>query len=180
MAAGITYTPLATTTLGSAASSVTFSSISGSYTDLVLICSIQNSSTGDLDTRYLLQVGNGSVDTGSNYSSTYLNGSGSAASSGRETSRAQIDGVINTPTSDSNEFALVTFNIMNYSNTTTYKTILYRDGKNQATRTRGTSAAVGLWRSTSAIDTVKIYTGGPSAGSFSTGSTFSLYGITAA
>jgi hypothetical protein len=33
----ITYEPIATTTLGSAAASVTFSSISGSYTDLVLV-----------------------------------------------------------------------------------------------------------------------------------------------
>jgi hypothetical protein len=36
MAAGNTYTPLATQTLGSAAASVTFSSISGAYTDLVV------------------------------------------------------------------------------------------------------------------------------------------------
>jgi hypothetical protein len=33
----ITYEPIATTTLGSATSTVTFSSISGSYTDLVAV-----------------------------------------------------------------------------------------------------------------------------------------------
>ena len=32
-----TYEPIATTTLGSAASTITFSSISGSYTDLILV-----------------------------------------------------------------------------------------------------------------------------------------------
>ena len=39
MAAGATYEPIATNTLGSAAASVTFSGISGSYTDLILITS---------------------------------------------------------------------------------------------------------------------------------------------
>jgi hypothetical protein len=38
MAAGSTYTPIATTTLGTAQSSVSFSSFSG-YTDLVLVSS---------------------------------------------------------------------------------------------------------------------------------------------
>ena len=42
MAAGSTYTPIATTTLGSAQADVTFSSISGSYTDLVLIIGGKN------------------------------------------------------------------------------------------------------------------------------------------
>ena len=37
MAAGSTYTPLATNTLSSSSASITFSSISGSYTDLVLV-----------------------------------------------------------------------------------------------------------------------------------------------
>ena len=55
----ITYEPIATTTLGSAAASVTFSSISGSYTDLVLIV-VPKATTGD----YIrCRVGNGSVDT---------------------------------------------------------------------------------------------------------------------
>jgi hypothetical protein len=60
---------------------------------------------------------------------------------------------------------------MNYSNSTTYKTIL---GRSNAA-TSGTSAAVGLWRSTSAINSIEIGTV-----SFTAGSTFSLYGIAAA
>ena len=46
--------------------------------------------------------------------------------------------------------------------------------------TRYVGAQVALWRSTSAINTIKIYTGGPSAGNWSVGSTFTLYGIAAA
>jgi hypothetical protein len=44
----ITYEPIATTTLGTAAASVTFSSISGAYTDLVLVCNGNKSSCTQL------------------------------------------------------------------------------------------------------------------------------------
>jgi hypothetical protein len=63
---------------------------------------------------------------------------------------------------------------MNYSNTTTYKTVLLRSNNASAI----TVATVGLWRSTSAINTIKIYADG--AAVFSVGSTFTLYGIKAA
>ena len=66
MAAGITYTPIASTTLGSAAASYTFSSIPNTYTDLVLIASMADSNSG-ADQRMLVQV-NG--DTGTKYSTT--------------------------------------------------------------------------------------------------------------
>jgi len=82
----ITYEPIATTTLGSATASVTFSSL-GSYTDIVLVCSVQSASSGDarINIRF-----NG--DTASNYSGTFMYGDGSAAGSGRDTSRTSIDG----------------------------------------------------------------------------------------
>ena len=57
-----TYTPIATQTLGSAAASVTFSSIPQGYTDLVLVDNVKSASgAGDseLDVRF-----NG--DSGSN------------------------------------------------------------------------------------------------------------------
>ena len=40
-----TYEPIATTTLGSAQATVTFSSIPGTYTDLVLITNSRSDST---------------------------------------------------------------------------------------------------------------------------------------
>lgn len=169
MAAGSTYTPLATNTLGTAASSVTFSSISGAYTDLVVIsdCSV---GSGTLFFGY--QVGNGSVDTGSNYSYTYLLGSGSAASSGA------AGGTFLEPftnTGANNRLNIITF-FQNYSNTTTYKTSLTRS--NSPSSTRAVAASVGLWRSTSAINTIKISS--IDANNFNVGSTFTLYGIAAA
>jgi hypothetical protein len=159
----LTYTPIATQTLGSAASSVTFSSISGSYTDLVLVV---NATFSNASTANLLMQFNG--DTTSNYSATRLLGDGSAASSGRVSGTYMMIGDIN------NALFSSIINIQNYANTTTYKTALARTGFAGGYL----GAYVGLWRSTSAITSVLIGYNG--SGTFAAGSTFSLYGILAA
>jgi hypothetical protein len=75
----------------------------------------------------------------------------------------------------------VIYQIMNYSNTTTYKTSLTRQNTVDAADYNGTLTAVGLWRSTSAITSVAIQlTRGGSAYNFTSGSIFTLYGIKAA
>lgn len=165
----ITYEPISTTTLGSAAATVTFSSIPGTYTDLVLVCNGGITiAAGNAHLRF-------NSDTGSNYSFTDITGTGSAASSARGTNQTSC--ILNSygyPENDMNWNCLV--HIMNYSNTTTYKTLLSRS--NQADN--GVSALVGLWRSTAAItsiDIISIFSGSPQ---FSIGSTFTLYGIKAA
>ena len=62
-----TYEPIATTTLGSAQSSVTFSAISGSYTDLVIVINgALSSGLASLSVEY-----NGDTTVG-NYSYTRL------------------------------------------------------------------------------------------------------------
>lgn len=168
MAAGSTYTPIATTTLGSASNSVSFSSISGSYTDLILVATAKNSTGFDgIDIR----VGNGSLDTGSNYSITMLNGNGSSAQSSRDSTTSMTQMGI---TSSSTEQVSI-YHFMNYSNTTTYKTVLARSN---VTDFR-VAAIVGLWRSTSAINTIQLRSDNASY-NFTTGSTFTLYGIAAA
>ena len=171
-----TYTPIATTTLGSAAASYTFSSISGSYTDIVLTISGYGSGTDG--NAVLCQVGNGSVDTGSNYSVTRLSGNGTTASSGRRSS--QTNGYLSDNTgfpNSSSQISNFIVNFMNYSNTTTYKTFLSRANVASGTYP-GTEALVNLWRSTSAINTIKVF---PFAGeSFDTGTTITIYGIAAA
>jgi hypothetical protein len=158
MAAGNTYTQIASTTLGSAASSVTFSSIPSTYTDLVLV--FNGVSSADADFR--LQF-NG--DTASNYSNTYINGNGSTVGSGRDPVGTIGEG----NTGDT----VVIANIMNYSNATTYKTTISRGN----TSNKNVMARVMTWRSTSAINSI---VANRSSGNFSTGSTFNLYGITAA
>lgn len=165
MAAGNTYVALATQTLGSAAASVTFSSISGSYTDLVLV------NQSGLPSDYAKLTLN--ADTGSNYSYTSLYGTGSAAGSNRISGDTSIltNWYAYYPSTVGNSVGII--NIMNYSNSTTYKTVLCRSNAAVA----GVEAIVGLWRSTAAITTVTLTAG---SGTFGTGSTFSLYGILAA
>jgi hypothetical protein len=162
----ITYEPLATTTLGSAASSVTFSSISGSYTDLVLVVSATWSGGSNSSFGFRLNS-----DTGSNYSITQLYGDGSSASSGRQSNQTKaVIGQIN-PT----EFGTTIFQFQNYSNATTYKTTLSRSNVAGVI----TLAGVALWRNTAAITRIDLEYFDV-AGTFDTGSTFTLYGIKSA
>jgi hypothetical protein len=174
-----TYEPIATQTLSSAASSVTFSSIPSTYTDLMLISFAQGQASGG-DNRLVLQF-NG--DTASNYSSTYLFGNGTTALSSRDTNRSQVDNATQLADLGSSSFSPFIHHIMNYANTTTYKTILQRgnDAGDSTVGYRQVGTGVSLWRSTSAITSIVIKgLGGNNATGFSTGSTFTIYGIKAA
>ena len=167
MAAGNTYESIATQTLGSATASVTFSSIPGTYTDLVLVANLK-SVTGTKD--FVVQF-NG--DTGSNYSWTALSGGGSVAysESVANGTKGYLEYVAYIGTS-LNANTITSF--MNYSNTTTNKIYLSR-GNNAS---YGTGAVTGLWRSTSAITSISVFF--DSGGNIDVDSTFSLYGIKAA
>jgi hypothetical protein len=165
----VTYDSLATTTLSSAQSSVTFSSISGSYTDLVLVIYV----IAGANANYVYMQYNG--DTGSNYSTTVVSGTGSSAISSRWANRTNFNiDYQGTPAPTPGQRIV---QIMNYSNTTTYKTGLVRAGRATGTSfagTTGTDATVGLWRSTSAINSITITCDNDT---FSSGSQFTLYGI---
>lgn len=166
MAAGATYTPLATTTLGSSASSYTFSSIPSTYTDLVIIIS---GTTSVADRTIRAQFNS---DTGSNYSMTNVLGYSGGAISQRV---SNVTSAYLSSSSDTTNPATYISNVMNYSNTTTYKTVIARDSTNGSSSTA--AALVSLWRSTSAINSITLF---PNTGNWNTGSTFTLYGIAAA
>jgi hypothetical protein len=173
MAAGSTYTPLATNTLGTATSSITFSSISGSYTDLFVMCNGQNATQDGWEAAITFNS-----DTGSNYSFTYVGGNGSTASSSRGSNTAYIPSAgLASWTTVANSPGIYSFNVMNYSNTTTYKTTIGRNGYASGTYA-STDAVVGLWRNTNAITSITLTV--RNSGSFATGTTFTLYGIAAA
>ena len=160
-----TYEAIATTTTSGSASSVTFSSITGTYTDLVIIVNGGTSTSADLHIQF-----NG--DTGTNYSRTVLTGTGSVANSSRQSSVAyyRVDQSGFLSTSFPNFNAII--NVMNYSNATTYKTPISRSN-NAAT---GVDTSVGLWRNTAAITSITLF---PDVGTLTDGSTFTLYGIKA-
>lgn len=161
-----TYEKIATTTLGSDQATVTFSSISGSYTDLILI-SNPKSTTGS-NTYLNLQFNS---DTGANYSYTILKGNGSSASSTRGSNTNFIYIVYESPVPTNFNTNVIT-QIQNYSNTTTYKSVLNRSNNASG----WTEATAGLWRNTAAITSITIDMDA-SGSTIATGSTFTLYGI---
>jgi hypothetical protein len=160
-----TYTELDKITLSSAAASATFSSISSSYTDLVIIATGTASALSNLSLRF-----NG--DTASNYSRTSLYGNGSSATSYRVSNYSGIP----LGDFDTSQIATHIINIQNYSNATTNKTVIARWNNNAGTYA-SLGATASLWRSTAAITSVTLYSDG---GNLSSGCVFSLYGIAAA
>ena len=166
MAAGSTYTPIATYTVSSSGSvsSYTFSSIPSTYTDLVLIVNAA-ASPGPEFRMYF------NTDTGTNYSRNLITGNGTTASANRGNNLTYIslnDGL------SANVWTNQIVSINNYSNTTAHKITI---GRSNST-SDATQAIVGLWRSTSAINSITILF--DRASTFNAGSTFTLYGIAAA
>ena len=163
-----TYTPIATQTASGSASAIQFNSIPSTYTDLVLIATIKAASGTPT---MVGNVGNGTLDTGTNYSDTWLYGTGSSAGSNRNSNQPYLLLAGNNYVASS-EFSVVIMNFMNYSNSTTYKTVLTRTN----TPSIEVAANVNLWRSTAAINVISLTL----SGNFAVGSTFTLYGIKAA
>jgi hypothetical protein len=162
----VTYDPIATQTLASPAASVSFSSISGTYTDLVIVISAQGASGASSAINAYFNA-----DTASNYSYIQLSGDGSSAGSSENinSTRMRIGW-----SAVSSAFGTTIYHIQNYSNTTTNKTSISRINDSASI----TGAVVNLWRSTAAVTGITMNLN--SAANFNTGSTFTLYGIKAA
>ena len=156
-----TYTPLATVTLGSSASSVTFSSIPATYRDLILVVSAPNTTTDTgIRTRF-----NG--DTGSNYTVVSMRGTGSItqSTSGTNTFANIVDSFVSSGYIGIGQ-------IMDYSATDKHKTILVRKGA----AFEDVGALANRWANTEAITTIEL---SPNLNQFAIGSTFNLFGVIA-
>ena len=164
MPAGVSaWTALANTTLASAANTVTFSAISGSYKDLRLVfCG----GIGSANPSFTINS-----DTTSTYYWNTIEGDGTASSSawnGNTYGSFANNIVFGYSTSG----ILITMDILDYSATDKHKTILTR-GNNTA---RTVNAVVNRWPSTAAITSVRF---NGNAANFTIGSTFTLYGLSA-
>lgn len=164
MTAGKTYQALATVS-PSGTALITFSSIPATYTDLRIVVA---GAVAAGSQNFWVQFNN---DTATNYSRTALSGDGASAASMRESSVNSI--YIERYSYLTTGQSVHTVDVMNYANTTTYKTLLAR-GSNAGV---GTSLIAGLWRSTSAITEIDLII---SSSTFATGSTATLYGIASA
>jgi len=161
-----TNTPISTINLSSAASSITFSSIPQTYTDLILIASVK-SVTAPAGIKYRL---NG--DSGSNYSHNTLTATGSAISSQKESLTSGLLAYYGY--TDTVNYGLYQHNFMNYAKTDYYKASI---GRADNTSGAGVALMTNTWRNSSAITSISVFL---DSGNMASGSTFNLYGIVAA
>ena len=160
-----TYEPIATTTLGSATNTITFSSISSAYTDLRIVLVGKAVTNAYPYLRF-------NSDAGANYSEVWLTGDGATAASGNQgADNAAYAMPYTSLPSASNTFGIVTYDIFSYSGSTN-KTFLYTRS-NDLNGSGFVSRGVCLWRNTSAITTVSV----SSDGNMDIGTTATLYGI---
>lgn len=160
----LTYEPIATQTLASPASSITFTSIPSTYTDLILVVTTANVNTN----AQLYMRLNG--DGGSNYSTTYMYGNGSSASSSQQSPYSFAAASRGSVTS---ERLMSTVQFNQYSNTNVYKTFLTKTSQVNS----DVYNSVSRWASTAAISTILF---SQTLGNLDTGTTGTLYGIKAA
>lgn len=122
-----------------------------------------------------IRVGNGSVDSGSNYSWYRFRGDGSGTTLDSGTSQTAGNMVITSANDTSSSYAVAVIDFLDYRDTNKYKTWRMLNGYN-----RNGSGDMwfisGLWMSKSAIDTISFVIGG-SGINFNSNSRFALYGI---
>jgi hypothetical protein len=155
------YIPLATVTLGSAASSVTFSSIPATYRDLILVYNFLGSTNAF--TAFTVNS-----DTAANKGRVRMIGDAATFTDSSSTEANFYTGVLNTTNATTGIAQL-----MDYSTTDKHKTFLLRWQGTEST-TQVVNAFAYRWPSTSAITSINFFT---TSGNFAIGATFNLYGI---
>ena len=165
----MTMTLISTVTVGSGgAASIDFTSIAGTYTDLLLVISGRtDKATVVYDDCYI------KFNTSSaNFTHRRLEGNGSTASSGNAASGLIGESAASGATS--NTFANIAVYIPNYVGSTNKS--YSADSVQESNQTASYQDIIaGLWSQTAAITSISIYNG---VGNFVQYSTASLYGIT--
>ena len=159
----VTYTPIATANGTGSSSTIDFTSIPSTYTDLRIVVFMKQSSGYTYSIRF-------NSDGGSNYSNTQHWGPNGSTT---WTERAINQTEFNVGDINSSNGASSIIDVMNYSNSVKQKSILVNHNDVGNTRVYN---KVALWRSTSAINAIKIMGGG----NFTTDTRVTIYGIAAA
>ena len=175
------FQSIATTTVGSGGSSfVEFTSIPSRYKHLQIRAISRYTGSQNSGAAVYMQFNS---DTGSNYSLHRLLGYANLAETG--TSAAGLANQVymqcgyttgGTAGGTTNMFGAQVIDILDYANTNKFKTMKALGGYDSNTDTgyRSIGLHSGLWRSTSAITSIKIF---PETDAWSQYSSFALYGI---
>jgi hypothetical protein len=164
---------LAQVTTSGSQSSVTFSSISSAYSDLIIL--VAGRSTDSIGNNNFVYVQCNS-DTGTNYSTEKQYSYDSNTGVGQTTATTSLlMGYVPNAGATTNHAGSCEAVIPNYKGTTFYKNMIATMGVSLGTGgyTQGTGVFGGTWLNTSAINALVVY---PSGGSWADGTVVTLYG----
>jgi hypothetical protein len=162
----ITYENISTTTLsGGGASTITFSSIPATFTDLRVVIT-GTSTTGGQNVLGTLNSNSSTI-----YSGTRISGFGTTAAS--DYRQNDVWFLLNQQGTTTTQPFLIELDLFSYTSSE-FKTVLSATSENTSPTAGGVGRSVHLWRNTSAITAVSLF---PSGGNFAAGTTATLYGI---
>jgi hypothetical protein len=166
----LTYDTIATTTLGSAAANINFSSIPQTYTDLVLVATIRTASNNQ--SIYM----NFNGDNSNNYAFGYLGSEGSSVLTVYGTYPDQGLQIGRFALSSDSIPNAIEAHMLSYRDTGKQKNVIVRHSINRGgTGTGRLEYFNGVYLSTAAITSINLRL--PSGGNFAAGSIVALYGI---
>jgi hypothetical protein len=168
------FESIATVSVGSGgAASAEFTSIPATYTHLQIRYLNKSTAAGSGVQTDSIQLGNGSIDTGSNYSLHLIEADGSSVAAGSGVNQTRMYSGNSISSGATNVFAVSVIDILDYANTNKYKTIRLLSGVDN----NGSGVVTfhsGSWRNTAAITNIKLFS---ASGNIAQYSQFALYGI---
>jgi hypothetical protein len=174
------YESIATISVGSGGqTNIDFTNIPQTYKHLQIRGISRVTYSGGTIRSIYFQCGTGgTLDTTSKYSqhglSTTADSFGAATANGRALGPEIVLGYAAAGGSTANSFGQLVIDILNYTNTDTYKTINSITGFVSSTGYGGAAMHSGNWQNTGAINTIRIFASGEDSAQYSR---YALYGI---
>jgi hypothetical protein len=167
--------PIYTQTANGSAQSITFNNIPQGFTDLKVMFSMRSAIAGS--TQDYVQMRFNGVSSGSLYSDTRLEGTGSSAASTRDSNGNEIYFAWAAPGANAtaNTFGSAEIYIPNYTSSNFKSVNMDYVNENNTASIQYIGLTAGLFRSTSALTSITVTMGNAN---FVSGSTISIYGIT--
>lgn len=169
---------LAQTVLGSPAAAVSFATISGAYTSLLLVITARSSAAAEVDNVKVVA----NTDTAAHYSANLLysiaTGTGATPTAARNFGvipATAAPSTISAASATAGQAGNVTAEFPSYSGSTFFKTAIFKSMQKDATPESYMIVTGWEWASTAAITQLDLTL--TSGGNFVTGSTFTLYGL---
>ena len=167
-----TYKLISSNVLSSTASSVSFSSIPATFTDLVLRVSARDNASAVVTTLFLVGYNTDTTFTANSFTRLYTNAE--TAYSDRGTASGNISYMAGA-SATANIFSNSETYIMNYASAQNKTISNFSSAETNGTNTARVATFAATWGNSAAINTITITPF--SGGNFASGSSFYLYGI---